>query len=145
MKRISILLLVGLLISLSSCHTDKAKQNSNTKNKQTTTASVKKGTPRIKFLKTSYNFGEISEGEEPVFYFKFVNTGTGNLYISDVQTSCGCTVAQYPDKPIPPGDTEQIIVTFNSSGYTGYQLKKITIFANTPKQTHSLTIEGVVK
>ncbi len=145
MKRFSILIIGSLVFSLvllASCHSNGNKADQQ---KQHTTTSARKGTPKIKFLKTSYNFGEISEGEEPVFYFKFVNTGTANLYISDVQTSCGCTVAQYPDKPIPPGDTEQIVVTFNSSGYSGYQIKKITIFANTPKQTHSLTIEGVVK
>ena len=36
--------------------------------------------------------------------FKFTNTGEGPLIISSAQGSCGCTVPEYPNAPVAPGE-----------------------------------------
>ncbi len=125
------------------CKSRTGKQNAKTVHNDTVTQKVFK--PNIVFLKKNFNFGQIYEGEEPVFYFKFVNTGNGKLYINRVKTDCGCTVAQYPEQGVNPGDTGTITVTFSSSGYYGYQIKNILVYTNAQDSAIKLRIEGQVK
>jgi len=51
--------------------------------------------PIIKFEKTSYDFGKITEGEKVSYDFKFTNAGKSPLIISNATASCGCTVPDY--------------------------------------------------
>ena len=52
------------------------------------------------FKETSYDFGKIQEGDTVTHDFGFTNTGNAPLLISDISTGCGCTVAEWPRKPI---------------------------------------------
>ncbi len=66
------------------------------------------------------------------------------LLISEVHTSCGCTVADYTDKPVNPQSEGYIKVTFNSAGKHGEQYKTITIVSNTKPEKTQLVITGTV-
>ena len=48
--------------------------------------------PKIQLVETLYNFGEITAGGIIKHSFKFKNTGKTPLIVTDVQTTCGCTV-----------------------------------------------------
>ncbi len=146
MKKLALIMILSsfILVLLTSCN---AKTN-NTNHKSVSSgvdASHKDFKPGIVFLKKNFNFGQIYSGEEPVFYFKFVNTGNSKLYINRVETDCGCTVAQYPEQGINPGDTGTITITFNSSGYYGYQIKNILVYTNAQDSAIKLRIEGQVQ
>ena len=52
--------------------------------------------PVITFTEVEHDFGSIVEGETVSFNFKFKNTGKSDLVITEVSTSCGCTVPSYP-------------------------------------------------
>ena len=53
--------------------------------------------PTVKFETESRDFGEIQEKEGPVSYvFKYTNTGSTPLVLTQVQASCGCTLARSP-------------------------------------------------
>lgn len=45
--------------------------------------------------------------------FEFTNTGTSPLIITNVQSTCGCTVPSKPTDPIAPGKTGEISVKYN--------------------------------
>lgn len=45
--------------------------------------------------------------------FEFTNTGTTPLIITNVQSTCGCTVPSKPTDPIAPGKTGEISVKYN--------------------------------
>jgi hypothetical protein len=45
--------------------------------------------------------------------FEFTNTGTTPLIITNVQSTCGCTVPSKPTEPIAPGKTGEISVKYN--------------------------------
>ncbi len=48
--------------------------------------------PRIEFIKSSYDFGEISQSEGIVSTeVRFVNSGKSDLVIDKLSSSCGCT------------------------------------------------------
>jgi hypothetical protein len=87
--------------------------------------------PKIKFEKESHDFGDITQGDVVEYSFKFTNTGNAPLILSDVRTTCGCTAPEWPrQKPIGPGESENIKVVFNSRGKVGVQNKVITIYSN---------------
>lgn len=86
--------------------------------------------PEITFEKTTFDFGDIKQGQVVNASFKFKNTGKSPLILQNVQTSCGCTVPQWPKDPIGAGKTSEMNATFNSAGKMGQQNKVITVFSN---------------
>ncbi len=100
--------------------------------------------PVFDFEEEVHDFGKIREGETVSYSFVFKNTGKSDLLISDVSTSCGCTIPSYPKTPIKPGKTGTIKVTFNSAGKHGFQTKNIVIAANTQPNTKLIQIKAQV-
>ncbi|MBT8221054.1 MAG: DUF1573 domain-containing protein [Bacteroidia bacterium] len=105
----------------------------------------KKKKARIEFSGTTYDFGEIEEGDQISHTFKFQNTGKQPLVIKDVQVSCGCTVPSYPFIPIDPGDTGEIKIIFNSKGKFGTQKPLISVLSNAENPQVKLYLSGDVK
>ncbi len=102
-------------------------------------------TTNIKFDELSYNWGSVKEGDKMTHIFKFKNTGSNDLIISDAHGSCGCTVPEWPKEPIKPGKSGDIKVVFDSKGKPGDQQKTVTLTANTDPANTVLTIKGAVK
>jgi hypothetical protein len=100
--------------------------------------------PAFVFQEEVHDFGKIIEGESVSFDFKFKNTGKSDLLISDVSTSCGCTVPIFTKEPIRAGQTGVIKVTFSSAGKRGFQSKNIVVVANTQPNTTTLRIKAQV-
>ncbi|HNR85030.1 MAG TPA: DUF1573 domain-containing protein, partial [Taishania sp.] len=85
----------------------------------------------LSFDKTEHDFGNVKAQTPNEASFKVTNTGDKPLIISNVETSCGCTNSKKPEKPILPGQSDEIAVTFKSNpGQTGEQHKTITVSAN---------------
>ena len=93
---------------------------------------------------TVWNFGEINQGESPEFTFLFKNNGNEPMIISNAKGSCGCTVPVWPKEPIPPGETGEISVKFNSKNKQGAQNKTVTLTANTTPPTTKLRVTGQI-
>ncbi|MBS1534981.1 MAG: DUF1573 domain-containing protein [Bacteroidetes bacterium] len=60
--------------------------------------------------------------------FEFKNTGDAPLIITDVHSTCGCTVPSKPTEPIMPGKTGKIDVKYNMN--PGPIRKTITVESN---------------
>lgn len=99
---------------------------------------------KMAFSESTYDFGTATEGEKVEHIYKFKNTGNDPLIISDAKGSCGCTVPQWPKKPIAPGKSGEIKVVFDSKGKAGKQNKTVTITANTEPATTTINITGEV-
>jgi len=100
--------------------------------------------PKIVFEKTDFDFGTVKEGDKVSHTFKFKNTGTIPLLISDVRSTCGCTVPKWPQEAIPPGKEDKISVIFDTAGKKEKQHKPITITANTYPSKTVLSLDGFV-
>jgi hypothetical protein len=98
----------------------------------------------VAFAETTHEFGTIAEGDVVEHTFTFTNTGDTPLIIQDAQTTCGCTVPKKPEAPVPPGETGEIQVRFDSQGKAGVQNKAVTITANTEPATTRLFIKANV-
>lgn len=103
-----------------------------------------KGVPRISFEQNLHDFGRVIEGEKITYAFKFSNSGSADLLITDVKSSCGCTVPEFTKEPLKPGEGGTIKVTFDSSNRKGFQNKTITVISNTIPSTTELKIKAMV-
>ncbi len=99
----------------------------------------------ISFDDTKHDFGTITEGEKVKHAYKFKNTGSNPLLISNAVASCGCTVPSYPKKPIAPGEEGEIIVEFNSTNRVGQQKKNVLIYSNGQEEAMSIGFNVEVK
>ncbi|WPP51620.1 DUF1573 domain-containing protein [Catalinimonas niigatensis] len=86
--------------------------------------------PKIAFVENSHDFGDIEQGEKVNYVFKFENSGTEPLILSNVLTTCGCTATSWPREPLAPGEEGEIAVSFNSAGKMGKQNKVVTVVSN---------------
>ncbi len=102
------------------------------------------GTPRIEWADTLHHMGDVPEGAVAYYAFKFRNVGDAPLVIGSVSTSCGCTVSDYPRRPIPPGEEGEIEVKFDSRGRKGRFVKTVTVITNAEPSRHVLKITGNV-
>ncbi len=102
------------------------------------------GTPRIAWADTVHDMGNVPEGARAYYRFKFRNVGDAPLIIGNVSTSCGCTVSDYPHRPIPPGEEAVIEVRFDSRNRSGRFTKTITVITNAEPRQHVLKITGNV-
>lgn len=91
-----------------------------------------------------HDFGTIQQGANGTWEFKFKNTGTEPLIITEAKGSCGCTVPTYPQNiPIKPGETQIIRVTYDTKR-VGNFTKTVNVYANTKQHVTVLTIKGTV-
>ncbi len=87
--------------------------------------------PVIAWDKSSHDFGDMTQGDKVEHVFKFTNTGTEPLVITNVEVTCGCTLPKsWPRDPIAAGGKGEIIVAFNSTGKLGKQNKVVTVVSN---------------
>jgi len=89
-------------------------------------------------------FGEVDQGEVVNHEFHFTNTGTQPLLISKARSTCGCTVPDYPEAPIAPGEAGVISVAFDTKNKYGRQRKPVTITANTYPAVTVIYVDGTV-
>ncbi|MEZ4778384.1 MAG: DUF1573 domain-containing protein [Flavobacteriaceae bacterium] len=98
---------------------------------------------KIEFKSDTVDYGEIAKGSDGVRVFEFTNTGTEPLIISDVKSSCGCTVPEKPKDPIAPGKTGQIKVKYDTNR-VGPIRKTVTVYSNATEPIKALKIKGEV-
>lgn len=145
MKQLILLLVSLALVSCNSSSDEKTITTDLVNSPLTANSNAEKVlTPNIEMLETSYNFGEIQQGESVTHDFILENTGEADLIISAAKGSCGCTVPEWPKNPIAKGEDAVIKVTFNSAGKSGKQNKTVTLVTNAIPNTKVLTINGNV-
>jgi len=104
------------------------------------TAQEKKA--KIEFKTETIDYGKVARGSDGVRTFEFTNTGEAPLVISDVKSSCGCTVPEKPKEPIAPGESGIIKVKYDTNRSTGPFRKAITVSSNAETPTKVLKIKG---
>ncbi|KAA5536027.1 DUF1573 domain-containing protein [Paenimyroides baculatum] len=104
--------------------------------------------PKIEFKaeNNTIDYGTVVKGVDTgVRTFEFTNTGDEPLVITNVRSSCGCTVPSKPEAPIMPGKSDKIEVKYNMN--PGTISKTITVESNAKNienGTVALYIKGKV-
>ena len=109
--------------------------------------------PVMNFNKTTHDFGVIQNGTPVETVFSYTNTGEAPLVITDIKSTCGCTVPKdWSREPLNPGESSQFSVKFDGKGrnntsktvtitantQTGRETVKITAFVNNPEMDQKL-------
>ena len=76
------------------------------------------------------DFGTMERNQSRTKELTIRNDGGIDLDLSDVTSSCGCTVAEPGTRKIKPGQSTTLTVTFNSGEFQGPQHKTVTIRSN---------------
>lgn len=89
--------------------------------------------------------GTVAKGEVVEATITLKNTGEYPLVIADVKEACSCTVSEYPEEPIAPGETGEIHASVDTDRTgKGVINKPVTITANTRPSTTTVTITAKV-
>jgi len=99
--------------------------------------------PEILFEKTVHDYGTVPFNGDGKCEFKFTNTGKEPLILTNVKSSCGCTVPQWPRQPILPGQSDVIKVEYKTNR-VGKINKTVTVTCNAKTPNVVLRIEGQV-
>jgi len=97
----------------------------------------------LTFNSKEIDYGTISQNDNGNRIFKFTNTGTAPVVISQVKTTCGCTVPEYPKTAILPGKSEEIIIKYATNRIGSFS-KSITVISNAKNGNQVLKIKGTV-
>lgn len=89
-----------------------------------------------------FDFGDRDEGETVQHLFAVKNTGTSEVLIERVRTSCGCTAASLSTNVVGAGESVEITVSLNLEGRTGPQDKKIRVYGSDSEQLLTLELNG---
>ncbi len=138
-------ILIVLSFFFTKCNNDKSDSQVASTNNQQEKAKNLEGTAEFRFEETTKDLGKIQKGQKVVKGFIFKNTGDEPLVISDASASCGCTVPEYSDDPVPPGETGYVDVEYDSKGKSPKTFEQsVTLVANTQNSPHKVTITGEV-
>ncbi|MFN6115158.1 MAG: DUF1573 domain-containing protein [Flavobacteriales bacterium] len=111
---------------------------------ETAEGGVEIPTTTVQFDAMEHDFGDIYQGSENPYVFRFTNTGSAPLVIENAKGSCGCTVPFYAKEPIMPGETSEIHVVYKPGKQQGPQTKSVTLMANTEMGMTILRIKANV-
>ena len=78
----------------------------------------------------TWDLGKVKKGEKLERSFVFKNESDKILNITGINTSCGCAGSKVKNKTLLPGQGTEVIVSFNSRGYSPGPLK-LYIYINT--------------
>jgi len=125
---------------------DKAREAANTVKEPIVEAipEVAAGKGKLGFAEPTFNFGKVDQGDRVNHEFKFYNTGTEAINVTNVSASCGCTRPSYPFLPIEPGESGVIGVTFDTKGKLGRQKPSLTVNTDGNPGEYKIFLEGFV-
>ena len=90
-----------------------------------------------------FKFGQIDKNSEGIGNLKFYNTGKSPLIITNITSTCGCTVPSWPKEPVLPGDSGLVQVKYDTRR-VGTINKQITIASNACDTNVIVRISGNV-
>jgi hypothetical protein len=102
---------------------------------------AKPGGGIFKFEEETHDFGEMMQGGDASYTFKFQNVGTEDIVITLAKGSCGCTVPEWSKDPVHPGETGEIAVKYDSNRIGGIN-RNVTLISNAAGGEKVLYIKG---
>ena len=146
MKKVILGLSELCMVAFTSCKDDAA---SKVKSENVAVAAERDANagdfPVISFNKTEHDFGTIENGTPVSTVFQYTNTGNTMLVVSDIKSTCGCTVPKDYTSQVAPGETGQFTVEFNGKGNGNKVSKTVTMTTNTAKGNEQVKISAFVE
>lgn len=104
------------------------------------------GQAALQFGAPEWDFGTICEESGPIAHtFEATNRSEHPEVILEVGTSCGCTKPEFSRRPVLPGETAAVAVTFNPAGQSGSIDRTLTVYGSESRPIARLRIKGRVE
>ncbi len=146
MKKVILGLSALCLVAFTSCKENAASKVNSDNVAQAAERDANAGElPMIKFDKEIHDFGTIANGTPVETKFTYTNTGNSMLVVSNVKSTCGCTVPSNYTRQVAPGESGEFTVKFNGKGNGNKVTKAITMTTNTAKGNEQVRITAFVE
>lgn len=99
--------------------------------------------PRISSNKEKHNFGQIEWKRPVTVEYTITNTGNQPLVLTNVTTSCACSVADWTRTPIAPGEKGTVRASFDAKALGRFE-KTVGIYSNADPHLIYLKFAGEV-
>lgn len=99
--------------------------------------------PRAAFKSPQVKLGDIAWNVPALAKFEVQNTGNQPLSILDVRTDCGCTTVAWDNRPIAPGASATLTVSYDAATLGTFQ-KSIAVSTDADVVPFRLTFRGRV-
>ena len=137
-----VVLLVSVLFFATACNDATSRIESS--NEVSSEESMMEALPTIDFESDFHDFGEIQNGTPVETVFTYTNSGQSPLVVTDIKSTCGCTVPQgWSREPLAPGASSQFTVKFNGKGANKVS-KTITLTTNTESGREQVRISAFI-
>lgn len=101
---------------------------------------------RKMFEATNHDFVSVARGSKVQYRFVFTNLYKEDVHIASVRSSCGCTTAEYTDRPIKTYEKGEVIATLNTRSYSGQRSATLTVTFDQPFYAEvQLLVTGFVR
>ncbi len=141
MKKLLIAFAILLVANLGMAQSNASKSSSTEKN---TAAATNVTGAEISFAKKTIDYGTLHVGDVKTIEMVYTNTGKKPLILDNVTTNCDCTEVDWSKKPVMPGKTGVIKVTYTAK-HTGLISKWVTVMSNAETDRVVLKTSGEVK
>ena len=121
------------------------KKESGTYNGPVTVDKTKTYFTQAVLNETTYDFGNVKEGDTLFHEFKITNKGKEPLFIYKSISSCDCLAAKVTKDFIPPGKEVGITTYFDTKGRKGTQKRTIELTCNTEPAQLLITLKANVQ
>lgn len=95
--------------------------------------------------RTEHDFGQVAQGDTASTIFK-VRAGDGPVVLLSASTDCGCTRAEFPKRPLRPGELAQVKVIFAARDKGNFRKTvRLRLHAGGREQATALVVKGTVQ
>lgn len=95
--------------------------------------------------RTEHDFGQVARGDTVTTVFR-VKAGNGPVVLLSATTDCGCTRAEFPKRPLRPGESAQVKVVFAARDKGNfYKTVRLHLHAGGREQAAEVRVRGTVK
>lgn len=81
----------------------------------------------LQLSESSVKFGNVKEGPPVEKKITITNGGTETINIANISTSCACTTVNLKKSALEPGESTELLITYNTFKYPGKFDKTVTI------------------
>lgn len=104
------------------------------------------GGPKLSLSAPSWDFGTRWQGQPTETRLVLKNVGDAELQLTDVRTDCGCTAAKPTRNTLPPGETCDLVIQYDTFRPEETVHKRVHILTNEPGQPpHTIEVTGRVR
>lgn len=138
--------MLGVVLAFTACKKESAADVYTEEEKSEIAENVvdPASAPILTLQENNFDFGDVKMNEAKEHYFVISNDGKSPLVIKDAKATCGCTVPEIPQQPIPVGGKDSIKVQFTAGTVAGKTQKTVTMTTNTVGGQEQFTISANV-